>query len=273
LTKAKNQLLKSSITVRICLFAFLPFSLFAQLNVKLSPDTLREFEKYVAASEASMGKRWKGEVPFLLIDENKQERAKVLGGEISIRQMTPKGGQKIASGIIHEWAGTEFLKGATLQQATAIVTDFDRHKQLYPEVVDSKLLSKNGEVVRGFHRIMKKKVLTVVLLAEYEVKTHQLGPNRAYTISHSTKIAEVDDVGTKTERELPGGEGHGFLWRLNAYWRFEATNQGVLAECQAITLTRDVPAGLGWIVNPFIHDMPRESLRSLLESTRTALAH
>ena len=150
--------------------------------------------------------------------------------------------------------------------------DFDRHKKIYPEVVDSRLLLSAGNLRRGYHRITKKKVLTVVLASEYEVQIHQAGQNRAYTVSHSTKINEIDDAGTKTEREMPEGRGHGFLWRLNAYWRFEAAPEGVYAECQAISLTREVPFGLSIIVNPFIQEMPIESLRSTLESTRKALA-
>ncbi len=219
-----------------------------------------------------MEKRWKGEAPFLLIDDSKAERAKVASGQTLVRQITPRGGLKITSGIIHDWAATTFMKGVTLEQATAVVTDFDRHKKIYPEVAGSRLISREGDVVRGFHRLMKKKVLTVVLNSEYEVRTVQISPTRAYTSSRSTKLVEVDDAGTKNEHELPEGVGHGFMWRLNAYWRFEATPEGVFAECQAITLTRDVPGAIAWMVNPFIQDMPRESLRSMLESTRNALA-
>ena len=258
--------------MRICLLLFLPLSLWAQLTVKLRPETVRAFDNYVATSEASMQKRWVGELPFLFMDESKSGKPSARKGEVVIRQISPKGGMKVSGGIVHDWAAGTFIKGATLEQAQNLVIDFDRHKKVYPEVVDSYVLFKSENMRHGFLRIMKKKVLTVVLNSEYEVRTHQAGPNRAYTVSHSTKIAELEDAGTKSEHELPVGEGHGFLWRLNAYWRFEATAEGVYAECQAISLTRDVPAGLGWIVNPFIQDMPRESLRSTLEATRSALA-
>ena len=240
--------------------------------MKLRPETVLAFDKYVLGAETAMERRWKGAMPFLLMDESKSDKEAVLSGDIAIRQITPKGGLKVPGGIIHSWAAGAFFKGATLEQALNAVVDFDSHKKVYPDVVDSRVLLSAGDVRRGYHRLMKKKVLTVVLNSEYEVKMHQAGPNRAYTVSHSTKIAEVEDAGTKYEREYPAGEGHGFLWRLNAYWRFESTAEGVYAECQAISLTRDVPAGTGWIINPFIQDMPRESLRSTMEYTRKTLA-
>ena len=64
----------------------------------------------------------------------------------------------------------------------------------------------------------------------------------------------------------------GFLWRMNAYWRLEEADGGVFAECVSVTLSRGVPTGLGWLINPFIRDMPRESLEATLESTRGAVA-
>jgi hypothetical protein len=62
------------------------------------------------------------------------------------------------------------------------------------------------------------------------------------------------------------------LWRLNSYWRFEERDGGVWLECEAVSLTRDVPTGLGWIIEPIIRDLPKESLANTLRSTRTALA-
>ena len=33
--------------------------------------------------------------------------------------------------------------------------------------------------------------------------------------------------------QLPPGVDHGFMWRLNSYWRFEGRNGGVYIECEA----------------------------------------
>jgi hypothetical protein len=42
-------------------------------------------------------------------------------------------------------------------------------------------------------------------------------------------------------------------------------------ECQAVSLTRDIPTGFGWIVDPIIRNLPKESLENTLKSTRAAL--
>jgi hypothetical protein len=58
---------------------------------------------------------------------------------------------------------------------------------------------------------------------------------------------------------------------LNSDWRFEERDGGTWVECEAISLTRDIPTGLGWIVQPIIRDLPKESLLNTLRSTRAAL--
>ena len=87
---------------------------------------------------------------------------------------------------------------------------------------------------------MKKKVITVTLDTEHDVHYIPIDATHERSKSYSTKITEV------------GGGDHGFLWRLNSYWRFEQADGGVYVECQAISLTRDVPTGLGWMIKPII---------------------
>jgi len=62
------------------------------------------------------------------------------------------------------------------------------------------------------------------------------------------------------------------MWRLNSYWAFEQANNGVLVQCEAISLTRDIPTGLAWLIGPFVNSIPRESLQFTLTATRNAMA-
>jgi len=61
------------------------------------------------------------------------------------------------------------------------------------------------------------------------------------------------------------------MWRLYSYWRFAGEKDGVVVECRAISLTRDIPYGLGFIIEPIIKNLPRESLVNTLTATRNAL--
>jgi hypothetical protein len=46
---------------------------------------------------------------------------------------------------------------------------------------------------------------------------------------------------------------------------------GTYVQCESITLSRDVPFGLGWIIKPFVTEIPMESLAFTLQRTRAAL--
>jgi hypothetical protein len=78
-------------------------------------------------------------------------------------------------------------------------------------------------------------------------------------------------VGTERERALTGGEEHGFLWRLNTYWRCEERDGGVYVRVETVSLSRAIPRGLGWAVGPFVESVPRESVEFTLRRTVSAL--
>jgi hypothetical protein len=42
-------------------------------------------------------------------------------------------------------------------------------------------------------------------------------------------------------------------------------------QCEAITLTRGVPMGFGWLINPFVSSIPKDSLAFTLENARKGL--
>ena len=75
-----------------------------------------------------------------------------------------------------------------------------------------------------------------------------------------------------SEREKPIGHDGGYLWRLNTYWRFLERDGGTYLQCESVSLTRGIPAGLGWLVGPFVTSLPRESLEFTLDTTRRALS-
>jgi hypothetical protein len=64
------------------------------------------------------------------------------------------------------------------------------------------------------------------------------------------------------------GGGSGYLWRLNTYWRFAEKDNGVYIQCEALSLTRDIPTGLGWLLKPLVTRIPRDSLNKALGRTR-----
>jgi len=120
-------------------------------------------------------------------------------------------------------------------------------------------------------RVEQKHVLTVVMDTTYDVTFGRLDTQHGYSVSRSTKIAEIESPGTAKERALSPAEEHGYMWRLNTYWSYEERDGGLYIQIESISLTRSIPTGLGWLIGPFIESIPRESLAFTLRSTRDAL--
>jgi hypothetical protein len=179
----------------------------------------------------------------------------------------------VTGGLLHHWRGIAFVPGGRATDMLALLRDYDRLSTYYtPEVESSRLVAERGGVATVAMRFKKQMVVPIVLDGEFEVRNALAGDGTGYSISRSTHIWEVEFPGTSHERRMAEGDDDGFLWRLNTYWSFVEVPGGLLIECEAISLTRDVPAGLGWLVGPVIQDMPRESLKFTLTATSNALS-
>jgi hypothetical protein len=249
---------------------------------ELKQETIAAFSRYVRLTEVQIDADLVKGAPFLWVDCLPEARraaayAQLRSGHVVIERLeTLDNGNHIPvpDGLIHHWIGTVFIPGATLAQTLAVVEDYDRHQQYYhPDVMRSKLLAHTGNDYRIYLRFYKKKVLTSVLDTEHEVHYSVVDATHAWSRSRSTRINEVEDAGEADEHLKPEGHDHGFLWRIYTYWRFEQKDGGTYVECQSVSLTRNIPAGLGWLIGPYVQSVPRESLTFTLRATRTALLH
>lgn len=251
---------------------FLPTRSLAE---QLKPETVAAFDHCVQLSEQKMASK-----PFLSIDGlSPHERDAAIdqlkrGEVITERLQTLEQGKAvpIPGGLLHRWIGTVFIPGVNLGQTLAFLEDYDNQSKFYaPEVQRSKLISRNGDDFKIFLRLRKTKIVTVILNTEYDVHYALLDADRASSISRSTRIAEVENAGKSNETEKPVGDDSGFLWRLNSYWRFLQRDGGVYVQLEAISLTRDIPMGLHWLIGPFVTSIPKESLVFTLTRTREGL--
>jgi hypothetical protein len=242
----------------LCLVATVPAAAGAK------PETQAAFDRYVAAAESRIHTEPSSRAGFLGIysfptAECRDVELRLRRGEVMVQAVgnTPV---EIPGGLIHDWVGTAFIPGVKVAQVLALVQDYDHLARYYsPDVQASRLIARTGNDFKIYMRLRKHKVITVVLDTEYDVHYGELDADHWYSDSRSTKIAEQD-----------GGD-HGFLRRLNSYWRFVQTEDGVIVQCEAISLTRDIPTGLGWMVRPFVTSIPRESLEFTMTATRNAV--
>jgi len=229
--------------------------------------------RYVGAVEARRVAEVGDASRFLAMDffpNATAERRAVLDGAIVVHEVdaADRSGRTIdvRDASVHHWRGVVFLPRISVARLTASLRA--GAPATGPDVLRSAVISRDGDAMRVFLRVQRTRFVTVVYDTEHEVRFAQDGPGRASTTSVAVKIAEVADAGTPQERELRPGEDRGFLWRLNAYWRYEAVPGGVMAECESVSLSRSVPFGLQTVAAPFIRSAARESMERTLEQLR-----
>lgn len=226
----------------------------AQFTVRLDPKTEQAFDEYRKAAESKL-------------DGRPRFPAGLKPGRVYIDPAHGKGITDVPGGLIHDWVAATVVHGATVEKALAVLQNYANYKKIYsPEIADSRLVRRDGDLFQIQLRMVKKNVLTVILNGEFDVQYRLLGNGRWIVQSRSTRIAELEG-----DHELPPGSDRGFLWRLNAYWLIEPRPEGVYLECRSISLSRDVPFGLNLMVKPFLTSVPRESLQKTMDATVRAL--
>ncbi len=256
----------------VIFLATLEPSLHAQLVVKLSPQTVNEFEHYAHDVEATLQERWSGKKDFLFIEDDPATKERVLGGELFIKQMNNGRPVEITNGLIHDWLGAIYMPNTSIERVLAVLEDFDRHKDIYPSITRSRTISRQANNIKGYWRLQQKGLVPVILDVEEDVHYSEIAPGKWKGQNYARNITEVDTSWFSRGRKFPAGEGHGFLWRLYGYWSLEAYRGGVLAECRTLSLSRDIPPGLGWAVTPYVQKMPQDSLAATLKDTKKAAA-
>ena len=161
----------------------------------------------------------------------------------------------VPSGTISHWHGSVLVRGVTLER----LLDRLQHPGTPPpqeDVVSSRVLSSSPDRLRVFIRMVRKAIVSVTYDTEHEMTFRRLSARAATARSVSTRIEEV------------GGTDHGFMWRLNSYWRYEETPGGVLVQLESLTLSRDVPSLLRPVARRLAARIARESIVRTLDAIR-----
>ena len=244
--------------------------------VELNPAAVDGFNRYTKLTEQRINDQarrgqflWADTLPA---SERDGVYVRLRKGEIVDRKLESKdngGTIETPQAAIHDWVSLVFVPGATLREVKALFQDYDNHYRYYgPEVERSKLLSRQGDDFKIYLRMRKKKIVTVVLNANFDAHYRQLDASHLMVDSYSTRIAEVVAPGTPEEHELPIGNDSGFMWRSNSYWWAEEKDGGVYVQCETLTLTRSVPFGLKWLTGFFLDSTTREFLNKMMVDMR-----
>ncbi|HJT87286.1 MAG TPA: hypothetical protein VJ732_05505 [Bryobacteraceae bacterium] len=237
---------------------------------RLTAPAARAFDDYIATVETRLSAQHSNPATYLVTLRSPAAEERLLSGDTLIEPVHG-GSWHVPGGLMHHWRAAALVPGADAEQMLALLKDAGHLSRYYaPQVVSSRSLASAGNS-GSLIRFKKQKIVTVVLDAEFEGHNQLTGGNRGYSFTRSTHIWQVDQPGTAREHRRPEGDDSGYLWRLNSYWSFLQGPAGLFIECEAVSLTRDVPLGLGWLITPIIQDLPRESLEFTLGATKNAL--
>lgn len=240
----------------------------ARIAAEPTAEATAAFNAYVERVEARLNTQHRSADSYLA----PVDRARLRNGELIIEQLTSGAGAELSGALLHDWRGTAFIAGGKAADVERLMKDFNAYPQVYaPQVVNAKILERDGDHFQVAMRVRQKHILTVVLDGMYDVVFGRLDAQHGYSISRSTKMTEIDAPGTAHERAMGPGEEHGFLWRMNIYWSFEERDGGVYIQLESVSLSRSIPTGLEWAIGPFIEGVPQDSLQFTLAATRDAL--
>jgi len=211
---------------------------------ELKPETAAAFDRYIKITEEEMSKH-QGFGDFLWLDHrDPKEKSLVWLGQPAFAPITTLDhGQEIEvpDGVIQHWLGVIYVDEATLERARDVILNFDGYKDFFKQqIVDSKLIKRDGDQFDVLLRLYKKQISAVVLNVRATAKYTLVDPTRVIVAFHSTHIGEAAHPKDPRsyDEERSHGDVSGYLWRLNFYWRIERYDNGVYAELQVITLGR-----------------------------------
>ncbi len=278
--------MKSRITINperpkaLLFIAFMTLTLDPQLEAgKPKVETLRAWDEYVRLTEQRIDQELQSETSFFARDSQSGETAEAEGKTLSSSEVTvakmrttdPRGRHiKVPGGAIHHWRGTVLIPNTDLERVLASVRN--PGEALQEDVLEARVLERGKDSLRVFLKLIRQKIVTVGYNTEHLVRLRRREGQRASSRSIATRIVELQDVNTPEEREKPPDQDRGFLWRLNSYWKYEERGDGVLVECESLTLSRDYPSFLKPVLGPIISSVARESMLRTLTSMRDRLA-
>ena len=237
--------------------------------------TLAAWQTYVGLTEARIRRELDSPRGFLASDftsDRDELRRQVMRGSILLGRVTTRDDQgreiDIPGGTLQHWRGAVFLPGITLRPLLDALRHPPEHGPFPQDVLAMRVEHRDADALDMFIRVSRSSIVTVTYDTEHRVEFRPRDPARASTRSVATRITEVDGAGSPAERALGPADDHGYLWRMNSYWRYEQVEGGVIAEMESLTLSRKVPSAVRFLVDPIVDRIARESVERTLRGFR-----
>jgi hypothetical protein len=246
----------------------------------LKQGTIDAFDRYVRVADVQFEAEVRRGVPYFWMDalpepNRGQILARLHQGQIEIRQLrTDEDGRpvQIPGGQIHHWSGIVFLPGISLERAQSLLFDYNNYWDTYkPEIRRSKILEHANNTCKISFQFYKESPVHLAFNAEFEVQNIQIDATHAVSRAASVRVAELKHADQPDGPEITVGQGNGYVWRMNFFWRLKEKDGGVYVELESIVLSRDVPPIFALFINPLVHRVSRQTVASFLNATQRGL--
>jgi len=160
-------------------------------KVELKAETLLAYATHIAQAEAAVEARLRGEGQFP--DGSAERIAQLRKGNVIVELCSGKRPLQVPNGLIHDWVGIICVPGTTVEKTLALLQNYDNHKNIYqPEVIASKWIGREGNDFQIYLRLRKKKIITVILGTDHDVRYFAVNSTRWACHSRTTRISEVE---------------------------------------------------------------------------------
>lgn len=229
-----------------------------RLFAEPSPAAVAAFNTYAHTVESRLAQQHTTPNSFLALASDPATRNRLRSGEVLVEQLTTP---TTSDALLHHWRATAFVPNTTAADFESLLQNFSAYPRNFaPQIVSSTVLSRTPTNTLLRLRTRQHHVITVVLDTTCDVTFASLDSTHGYSISRSTRVDQI----------TPAGD-NGFLYSLNTYWAYEQRDGGLYLQIESLSLTRSIPHGLAWAIQPYLESIPRESLVFTLTSARNAL--
>lgn len=260
----------------------------ARCTTVAKPESLKEYERYVAATEQRMAARFEaGDLAWMPAEAERDGAARLATGKTvrwNISDATVNQQVSGLNGTIIHWVGAIRIPGANLSNVRTVLEDYGNYARMYGPMIfrcEAKpAVGQRGgyDAVMGLYNKFRFASLFPQHYS-FQARVHIDSAQTAETRIH-LRAAEIRE----SESGMPGRNDfleqyhdHGIMWALNAYWRTRERENGVYLEFETITLARSVETfacKLGFIpvpksvVSAVMDSLPGDSVDTILEGTK-----
>jgi hypothetical protein len=98
-------------------------------KAELKPETLLAYTAHIAAAEAGVEARLRGEGEFL--NGCTERLAQLRKGAIIVELYSGERPLQVPEGLVHDWIGVICIPGTTIDKTLALLQNYDNHKNIY----------------------------------------------------------------------------------------------------------------------------------------------